>query len=122
MPLQSAAYRRFLMLPENGPGARVDSLLPIPAPRLSCRGRRILQIGEYPSAVRDNSFPRLTACLARLLFKRCTRGKRSAQVWRKGKELDLELPVFYYEGDRNVGNQYGALPRYFVYGVWCSCL
>src|SRR5258708_9926394 len=30
MPLQNPAYRRSLSLPENGLGARVDSLIPIP--------------------------------------------------------------------------------------------
>ncbi len=122
MPLQSAAYRRFLMLPENGPGARVDSLLPIPAPRLSCRRTTYPADRRIPLGSEGQFFSAINRVFGSLLFKRCTRGKRSAQVWRKGKELDLELPVFYYEGDRNVGNQYGALPRYFVYGVWCSCL
>ena len=30
--------------------------------------------------------------------------------------MNISLPVYVYEGDRATGNQYGSLPRYFVYG------
>ena len=118
MPLQSAAYRRFLKLPENGPGARVDSLLPIPSTAAVLQEDDvILQIGEYPLGSDGTILFRDNRVFGSLAFQEVQHGESvPLKVWRKGKELDLELPVLYYEGDRNVGNQYGALPRYFVYG------
>ena len=38
------------------------------------------------------------------------------KIWRQGKEIEVSLPMNVYTGDRNVGNQYDVLPRYFVYG------
>ncbi|MHC1763188.1 MAG: trypsin-like peptidase domain-containing protein [Verrucomicrobiia bacterium] len=118
MALQSPAYRRLLKLPEDGPGARVDSLLPIPSTRAVLRDEDvILQVGEYPLASDGTILYRGNRVFGSMAFQEVQHGESvPLKIWRDGKELSVSLPVNYYEGDRAVGNQYGALPRYFVYG------
>ncbi len=118
MALQNPAYRRFLKLPENGLGARVDSLLPLPSTTGVLQEEDvILQIGPYPLGSDGTILYQGNRVFGALAFQEVQHGQKvPLRVWRGGKEISVSLPVFYYEGDRNVGNQYGTLPRYFVYG------
>lgn len=116
--LQNPAYRRYLKLPENGLGARVDSILPVPSTAAVLREEDvILQVGSYPMGSDGTIVYQGNRVFGALAFQEVQHGESvPLKVWREGKEMDLSLPVYYYEGDRTVGNQYGALPRYFVYG------
>ena len=116
--LQNPAYRRYLKLPENGLGARVDSLLPIPSTAAVLKEEDvILQVGPYPLGSDGTILYKGNRLFGSLAFQEVQHGESvPLKVWRQGEEISLSLPVFYYEGDRTVGNQYGTLPRYFVYG------
>lgn len=118
VPLQNPAYRRALKLPDNDRGARVDHMMPIPSTEkvlkeedviLSASG---LQVGSDATVVYQGN--RLSMALA---FQMVQHGESvPLKVWREGQEIDLNLPVMYYEGDRVTGNQYDVEPRYVVQG------
>jgi S1-C subfamily serine protease len=116
--LQNPAYRRYLKLPETGGGARVDTLLPIPSTESVLKQEDVLlQIGPYAVGSDATTVYQGNRVSCSLAFQEVQSGDSvPLKVWRDGKEISVALPVFYYEGDRAVGNQYGRLPRYFVYG------
>lgn len=116
--LQSPAYRRYLKLPETGGGARVDSLLPIPSTAsVLQREDVLLRVGRYEVGSDATILYAGNRVSCSLAFQEVQSGESlPLKIWRDGKEMAVSLPVFYYAGDRTVGNQYGALPRYYVYG------
>jgi hypothetical protein len=99
-------------------GARVDSLLPIPSTREVVKDEDvILQIGPYPLGSDGTILYEGNRVFGGLAFQSAQHGESIAlKIWREGREVNASLPVYYYEGDRAVGNQYGTLPRYFIYG------
>jgi S1-C subfamily serine protease len=118
VPIENAAYRKFLKLPDNDLGMRVDGFAPLsPADKVLKKEDVILSIGNYPVAS-DGSIlyqgNRLSAALA-FQFPQ-SGGSVPLKVWRDGEEIAIPLPVFVYTGDRSSGFQYDTLPRYFVYG------
>jgi S1-C subfamily serine protease len=116
--LQNPAYRRYLKLPEHGLGARVDSVLPIPHTQdLLKEDDVVLQIGNYPLGSDGTILYEGNRVFGSLAFQLVQHGESvPLKIWREGQELNLSLPVYFYEGDRTVGNQYGTAPRYLVYG------
>jgi len=116
--LQNPAYRRYLKLPENGLGARVDSLLEIRSTKAVLQEEDvILQIGPYPLGSDGTIVYQGNRLFGALAFQEVQHGESvRLRIWRQGEEKSVSLPVFYYEGDKATGNQYGALPRYYVYG------
>jgi S1-C subfamily serine protease len=116
--LQNPAYRRFLRLPEGALGARIDSVLPIKSTQSVLKEEDVvLQVGPYAMGSDGTILYDGNRVFGALAFQGVQSGESvPMRVWRDGKELSVSLPVFYYEGDRNTGNQYGALPRYFVFG------
>ena len=117
VPLQNPAYRRYLRLPDNDLGARVDSLLPIVATeKLIQLDDVLLRVGKYEVASDGTVLYEGNRVSASAAFQTAQRGEiLPLKVWRQGKETDISLPMNVYEGDRSVGNQYDVLPRYFVY-------
>ena len=117
VPLQNPAYRRYLRLPDNDLGARVDSLLPIVATeKLIQLDDVLLRVGKYEVASDGTVLYEGNRVSASAAFQTAQRGESlPLKVWRQGKETDISLPMNVYEGDRSVGNQYDVLPRYFVY-------
>ncbi len=117
VPLQNPAYRRYLRLPDNDLGARVDSLLPIAATeKLIQLDDVLLRVGKYEVASDGTVLYEANRVSASAAFQTAQRGESlPLKVWRQGKETDISLPMNVYEGDRSVGNQYDVLPRYFVY-------
>ena len=117
VPLQNPAYRRYLRLPDNDLGARVDSLLPIAATeKLIQLDDALLRVGKYEVASDGTVLYDGNRVSASAAFQTAQRGESlPLKVWRQGKETDISLPMNVYEGDRSVGNQYDVLPRYFVY-------
>jgi S1-C subfamily serine protease len=117
VPLQNPAFRRFLKLPENDLGARIDSIASIPSTEKVLKPDDvILQVGGYPVAS-DGSIlyegNRLSSALA---FQAVQSGESlPLQIWRDGKKVDISLPVYVYDADRSSGFQYTALPRYYVH-------
>jgi S1-C subfamily serine protease len=116
--LQNPAYRRLLKLPESGLGARIDSVLPIPSTQTVLREEDVvLQIGPYDLGSDGTILYEGNRVFGAMAFQGVQSGESvPLKIWRDGKELSVSLPIFYYEGDRTTGNQYGGLPRYFVYG------
>lgn len=116
--LQNPAYRRFLKLPDDERGARIDSLLPIESTQSVLKQDDVvLQIGPYPVGTDGTILYEGNRLFGSLAFQEAQHGENiPLKIWRDGKELDISLPVYVYDGDRLVGNQYGTLPRYFVYG------
>src|SRR2546422_6941647 len=68
VPLQNPAYRSFLKLPDNDLGARVDSLLPIPATeRLIQPDDVLLRVGKYRSEEHTSELQSRLHLVCRLL-------------------------------------------------------
>jgi hypothetical protein len=118
VPLQNPAYRKLLRLEDNNLGARVDSLLPIPSTEQLLKPEDvILKIGDYEVANDSTILYQGNRISAGLAFQFAQAGETvPLKLWRDGKPTEVSLPVQIYEGDRAGGYQYGALPRYYVYG------
>jgi S1-C subfamily serine protease len=118
VPLQNPAYRNFLKLPDNDLGARIDGILPIPSTEKALQVDDVLlRVGDFPVASDGTILYRGNRVSSALGFQWAQAGESvPLQVWRDGKEIDIKLPVFPYEGDRAGGYQYDTLPRYLVYG------
>ena len=117
VPLQNPAYRRYLKMPDNDFGARIDSLLPIPsAEKLFRRDDVLLRVGEYDVGSDGTVVYAGNRVSAAVAFQMAQQGESlPIKVWRDGKELDISVTNSVYEGDRLLGNQYDALPHYFVH-------
>ena len=115
--LQNPAYRRFLKLPDNNAGARIDSLVPIPATeRLLKPDDVLLRVGPYDVGSDGTILFEGNRVSASVAFQAAQNGESvPLKVWRDGKEAELSATMSIYEGDRLVGSQYDVLPRYFVY-------
>jgi S1-C subfamily serine protease len=116
--LQNPAYRRYLKLPDDGIGARVDSILPTSSTRQVLKEDDvILQIGEFPLGSDGTILYEGNRVGGAMAFQLAQHGESvPLKIWRDGRAMELALPVYFYERDRALGNQYGTLPRYFVYG------
>ena len=116
--LQNAAYRRYLKLPNNEVGARVDHIFDIkPSQDLLKIDDVLLQVGKYPVASDGTILYNGHRVFVSVAFAEAQHGESvPLKVWREGKPMDINLPVEVYKGDLREGNQYDVLPRYFVYG------
>ena len=116
--LQNPAYRKFLGLPEDGIGARVDSLRPGgPAEKLLKKDDVVLEIAGYPVGSDGTVLYRDNRVSGAILFQTVQDGERvKLKVWRDRKAIDVEVPVAVYQGDRLAGNQYDLPPRYLIHG------
>lgn len=116
--LQNPAQRKMLKLTDNGAGARIDGMVPIEDTQKLLKEDDVLievaglLVGSDGSVVFKGN--RLSAAVA---FQQFQHGEKvPVKIWREGKAADISLPIKVFKGDRNVGNQYDTLPRYFVYG------
>jgi S1-C subfamily serine protease len=116
--LQNPAYRKFLKLPENNLGARVDGLLPIPSTAKVLKPDDVLlQVGQFPVASDGTILYQGNRLSAALGFQSAQHGENVAlQITRDGEQMEVSLPIYVYEADRAAGYQYSTLPRYLVYG------
>ncbi len=118
--LQNPAYRSLLKLPEDRSnlGARIDSILPIPATQELLKTDDVLmRIGAFPVASDGTILYEGNRLSSSLAFQFTQSGEKvPLQVWRDGHQIEVSLPVSVYTGDRAAGYQYDTLPRYFVYG------
>lgn len=116
--LQNPAYRTLLKLPDDNLGARVDGILPIASTEKVLKlDDVLLKAGSFPVASDGTILYQGNRVSAALAFQLAQNGDSvPLQVWRDGKRLNLQLPVFVYKDDHASGYQYDSLPRYFVYG------
>jgi S1-C subfamily serine protease len=117
VPLQNPTYRRYLGLNGDSLGARVDSLLPIPATEAVLRPDDVLlKAGDYEVGSDGNVTLDGNRVFAAAAFHSAQHGDRlPLRIWRNRETLELSLPMSTYEDDRVLGNQYDTLPRYFIY-------
>jgi S1-C subfamily serine protease len=117
-PLQNSAYIKMLKWRDNGLGARVDWVAPIPSTQAVLRRDDVLfrvgqlDVGSDGTVIYGGN--RLAAAAA---FQDVQAGgKIQLGIWRDGKEIEVSLPMTVYAREKNVGNQYDVPPRYCVYG------
>jgi S1-C subfamily serine protease len=115
---QNPAYRAFLKLPDNDIGARIDGILSVASTEKVLKPDDVLlRVGPYPVASDGTILYQGNRLSAALAFQLPQNGESvPLQIWREGKAIEVSLPVYVYDGDRAAGYQYGALPRYFIYG------
>jgi hypothetical protein len=118
VPLQNPAYRKLLQLRDDNQGARIDSVLPIPATQKVLKAEDVmLKVGTYPVASDGSILYRGNRLSAALAFQSAQSGETvPLEIWREGKRIESSLPVQVYQADHSAGYQYEALPRYFVHG------
>ena len=117
VPLENPAYIKMLKWQDNGKGARIDSLAPIPSTQKLLRPDDILlkvgnlEVGSDGTVIYEGN--RLAAAVA---FQEVQDGETvPLKIWRDGHDLDVALPMTTYKREVNVGNQYDISPRYFIY-------
>ncbi|MFM8470841.1 MAG: PDZ domain-containing protein [Limisphaerales bacterium] len=116
-PLQNAAYRRKLKLPENDLGVRVDSVLPgTPAEKILRADDVILQVGKHEVGSDGTIIYEGNRMALAMAVQEMQHGQSlPMKIWRDGKEQSLAVPVEVSATDKVLGNQYDLPPRYFVY-------
>ena len=116
--LQNPAYRQALKLSPQGPGARIDALLPFSGAKgILEEDDVILKIGDYEvgsdaTILYDGNRLHMTAALHGAQHG----DKVTMKIWRKGQEKEVQVPMLINDQEKMVSNQYDTLPRYFVYG------
>ncbi len=118
VPLQNPAYRRLLGVPGERLGARIDSLLPIPTTEAVLRPEDVLlQVGDREVGSDGTVLWDGNRVFSGVAFQGAQHGESvQLRILRAREEQTVSLPVRVFEGDRLLGNQYGRLPRYLVYG------
>ena len=118
VPLQNAAYRSYLKLPDDDIGARVDSVLPIPTTeKLIKPDDVVLKIGDFPVSSDSTILYEGNRLSASFAFQMAQAGDEvPVKLWRQGQEAEVKLPVSVYRDDAAGGYQYSAPPRFYVYG------
>jgi S1-C subfamily serine protease len=117
-PLQNFAYRRFLKLPDNDLGARIDHIFPYsPAKELLRPDDVLLQIGKFPVGSDGTIVYEGNRVQAWVAVSEAQSGEKvNVKLWRDCQPLEEALPVKVINADTAEGNQFDILPRYFVYG------
>lgn len=118
VPLQNPAYRKYLKMPDNNSGARIDSIQPIPSTlKVLKEDDVLLQVGDFEVGSDGTVLYEGNRLAVGAAFNQYQHGESAPlKVWRDGHKVELALPLFVYEKDKPVGNQYDTMPRYFVYG------
>lgn len=116
--LQNPAYRRFLGLPDDGLGARVDFLRAGgPAARVLRPDDVLLEVGGLPVGSDGMLLYRGNRVSASVAFQTPQSGELlKLKIWRDRKPLELEVVAEAYDGDKLAGRQHDVLPRYYVHG------
>lgn len=116
--LQSAAYRRFLKLPDNDQGARIDHLIPFsPAKGILQEDDVLLQVGKYQVGSDGTIVYEGNRLQAWVAISEVQSGEQLGfKIWRGGELLEISPKVKALRSDMAEGNQFDVLPRYYVYG------
>ncbi|MCX8155918.1 MAG: serine protease [Verrucomicrobiae bacterium] len=117
-PLHNAAYRRFLKLPMNEFGARIDGIqAQDESERLLMEDDVLLQAGPYMvgsdgTILYEGNRVHVVAAFHEIQHGESIRLK----IWRKGSEVEVNLTLKVQKRDLAAGNQYDVLPRYYIHG------
>lgn len=116
--LQNDAYRRYLGMPDNDLGARVDHIFDVPTTHDVLKTEDVvLKVGQYDVGSDGSILYKGNRVFCGVAFADMQSGEKiPVKVWRDKKEIDVELPLLTYVKDIAEGNQYEKLPRYYVVG------
>ena len=116
--LQNPAYRRYLKIPDDDHGVRIDRIYPIPTTQKVLRPDDVLlRVGTYDVGSDGTIIYQNNRVHLAFGFSEAQHGQEvPLRIWRDGKALDLSLPIFVNTIDRAEGSQYDIQPRYVVYG------
>jgi len=117
MPLQNPAYRRWLKLPENNLGTRIDGFNQLCGTNHWLRPDDVLlQIGPYPIANDGSILLNGNRVDAGVAFNFAQMNESvQLRLWRDGAEVEFGMPLRVCQAGRGAGFQYDLLPRYLVY-------
>ena len=117
-PLQNPAYRKYLKLPDNDSGVRIDRILPMTAAEgVLQEDDVLLKVGPYDVGSDGTVLYQGNRMSGAVAFSDAQHGESvPLKLWRAGKALDVSLRVEVNPLDRAEGNQYDILPRYYIYG------
>jgi len=116
-PLQNAAYRRKLKLPDDDRGVRVDSIIPgTPAEKVLRPDDVVLQVGKHAVGSDGSIVYEGNRMALAMAVQEAQHGQSvPVKIWRDAKEQTIAVPVEVSATDKVLGNQYDLPPRYFVY-------
>jgi S1-C subfamily serine protease len=118
-PLLNPAQRRYLKMPDDSSGARIDSVIsPFPETKKRLFPDDVLLKVEGYDVGSDGMIQfKGNRVHAGVAFDSAQHGEVvDLVIWREGKKIDVQLPVYYNDADRIEGNQYDTPPRYYIYG------
>lgn len=117
-PLHNPAYRRFLKLPMSEWGARIDGIqAQDDSERVLFEDDVLLQAGPYQVGSDGTILYEGNRVHVVAAFHEIQNGESiRLKIWRKGKEVEVNLPLHVQKRDLAAGNQYDVLPRYFIHG------
>jgi S1-C subfamily serine protease len=114
--LQNPTYRRYLKLPDDNLGARIDYVFPVPTTAKVLQPEDVIrQVGSYAVGSDGTIVYAGNRVYAGAAFSDAQSGDSvPLKIWRQGEEMSVSLPVSVVKEDRAEGNLY-ELPRYFIY-------
>ncbi|MEW6159281.1 MAG: trypsin-like peptidase domain-containing protein [Verrucomicrobiota bacterium] len=117
-PMHNQAYRRFLKLPDDNLGVRIDRIFPIATTQKVLQEEDVLlQVGPYEVGSDGTILYKGNRVHVAVAFSEAQHGDSvPLKVFRDGKPMELSLPVYVYREDKAEGNQYDSYPRYYIYG------
>jgi S1-C subfamily serine protease len=117
-PLHNPAYRRFLQLPLNEFGARIDGIqAQDETERVLLEDDVLLQAGPYAVGSDGTILYEGNRVHVVAAFHEIQNGESiRLKIWRKGKEVEVNLTLRVQKRDIAAGNQYDVLPRYYIHG------
>ena len=118
--LTNPAFRASLGLPNNSVGARIDRILqPFPKTHELLRVNDvILEVSKQEVGSDGMILYEGNRVHCSVLFDEAQHGEAiSLKLWRAGKAIELELPVYVNRADRISGNQHKEPPYLIVGGL-----
>lgn len=117
--LHNPAFRKALKLPDNNIGARIDIILqPFPKTHELLRENDVvLEVEGYEVGSDSMIQYEGNRMHVAILFDAVQHGENlNMVIWRDGKQLEIDLPLYRNTADRISGNQYDTLPPYIIVG------
>jgi S1-C subfamily serine protease len=117
--LHNPAFRRALQLPDDNLGARIDTVLqPFPQTHALLRENDVvLEVEGYQVGSDSMIQYQGNRLHVAILFDAVQHGEPlNMLIWRDGKQLEIDLPIYKNTADRISGSQYDTLPPYLIVG------
>jgi S1-C subfamily serine protease len=117
VPLQNPAFRNFLNLPDNGRGARIDSVLFRSGyESLFRKDDVIMRVGDYDVESDGTvSYQGNRVFVTVALLSSQSGDLLDIEIWRNAQSETLQVPMEIYDNDRYLSNQYDVPHRYYVF-------